>query len=236
MLDFIKGTFAVAAYAVPLTAAVLILRNYVKIHDELFRKIMHFIFLGAYIPFLFAFQTWWKSALLALLLILPLYPILKFAERIPAFSSFLTERKKGEFKNSLALALIMMFVCICICWGWLDDKLLVLACAYAWGIGDAFAALIGKRFGKHKIRLKRADSLKSVEGSAAMFVVSTLSVFIILLIRGGLDVFTCAVISAVTAAVCTLVELCTNNGFDTVTCPAAAMAVILPLCSFFAKK
>ncbi|MBR4953393.1 MAG: phosphatidate cytidylyltransferase [Oscillospiraceae bacterium] len=233
MLEFIKGALIIAAYIIPLAAIMLTLRKFIKIPDELFRKILHFIFLGAYIPFLFAFQTWWKSALLALLLILPLYPILKFAERIPAFSSFVTERKKGEFKNSMFLALGMMFVCICICWGILNDRFLALASVYAWGVGDAFAALIGKRFGKHKIKLKFADCHKSVEGSSAMFVSSTIAALAVLLVRGGLGVFECVFIAAIAAAVCTFVELCSKNGFDTVTCPAAAMIVILPLCRIF---
>ncbi|MBR7156370.1 MAG: phosphatidate cytidylyltransferase, partial [Lentisphaeria bacterium] len=102
-------------------------------------------------------------------------------------------------------------------------------------IGDAFAALIGKRFGKHRIRLKFADCRKSVEGTAAMFVFSALSVFIILLFRGGPDISACAFISVVTAAICALVELFSKNGFDTVTCPAATMAVLVPLCSFFSQ-
>ena len=31
------------------------------------------------------------------------------------------------------------------------------------------------------------------------------------------------------AAVATFVEMCTKNGDDTITCPVAAMAVVLPL-------
>ena len=33
------------------------------------------------------------------------------------------------------------------------------------GIGDAFAALIAKRFGKHKIKFRLADNKKSFESS-----------------------------------------------------------------------
>ena len=158
-----------------------------------------------------------------------LYPVLSLVERLSIFSSFVNERKKGEFKSSMVLALSMMAISTCICWGWYGDRLLVLACVYAWGTGDAFAALIGKRFGRHKIRLPFADSRKSVEGTAAMFIVSAASVLAILLIRGGLSMGSCLIISAAAAAVCTYVELCSKGGMDTITCPIAAMAVILPL-------
>ena len=118
---------------------------------------------------------------------------------------------------------------ITICWGVFGDKLLTLACVYAWGVGDAFAALVGKRFGKHKIRLPLADPRKSWEGSAAMFVSSIVSVLTVLLVRGGFGFGTCLFISLVAAVATTYVELITKSGLDTITCPATAMAVIIPL-------
>ena len=127
----------------------------------------------------------------------------------------------------------MLAAAIAVCWGWLDDKLLVLACMYAWGVGDAFAALIGKRFGKHKLNWKRVDPRKSVEGSLAMFLTSWAAVTIVLLCRGGLPPVGYVLISAAGAAVCTLVELHTPNGMDTVTCPTAALVTILPLVALF---
>ena len=163
MQEFLYGSSIFVLYVIPAAAIMLTARHFLRIPDELFRKILHFILLGAYIPLLFAFQTWWMSAAFAVAVIVLVYPILALAGRIPAFSSFVNERRQGEFKSSLVLALSVAAFSICICWGLLDDKLLVLACVYAWGVGDAFAALIGKRFGKHKIRMRFADPRKSIE-------------------------------------------------------------------------
>ena len=229
MKEFLYGVAAFLWYVIPVAGTIILGRAVIRIPDELFRKLLHFILLGAYIPILFAFKTWWMAALFALLIILLFYPVFALAVRIPNFSHFVNERKRGEFKSSLVLALCMMAVCIWICWGILDDRLLVLACIYAWGVGDGFAALIGKRFGRHKIHLPFADSKKSVEGSAAMFLCSVLSVLTVLLIRGGVGFGACLLIAIVTAVVTTWVELCTKGGYDTVTCPAAAMMVILPM-------
>ena len=229
MQELINGAGAIGLYIIPAVSIMLMARKLLKVPDELFRKILHFILLGAYIPFLFAFETWWVSASVAATLVIIIYPILLLTSMIPAFSSFVNERKKGEFKSSMILALGMMVLSICICWGVFDDRYLVLASIYAWGVGDAFAALIGKQFGRHKIRWKFAVSHKSVEGSVAMFLTSTASVCIVLLLRGGLDGISCLVVSVIAAFVCTLVELCTNNGFDTVSCPTVAMIVIIPL-------
>lgn len=229
MEELLRGSTAFIQYVIPAASIMLLARWFLKIPDELFRKLLHFILLGAYIPILYGFRTWWLAVILALLAIVLFYPLLALAERIPHFSSFVNERKRGEFCSSLVLALSMMAVSIWVCWGILGDKLLVLACVYAWGVGDAFAALVGKRFGRHKIHLPFADPRKSVEGSAAMLLTSAISVLIILLIRGGLGFGRCLVISLAAAAVTTYVELCTKGGYDTITCPTAAMLVILPL-------
>ena len=229
MQELTQGLKIIGLYIIPAAGVMFIARKLFRIPDELFRKILHFILLGAYIPFLFAFETWWISAGIAAGLIVVIYPILHLAGLIPAFSSFVNERKKGEFKSSMVQALGVMALSISVGWGIFDDKYLVLASIYAWGVGDAFAALIGKQFGKHKIRWKMADSHKSVEGSVAMFVTSTIAVYAVLVLRGGLEGFSCLVIAMAAALVCTLVEMCTNNGFDTVSCPTAAMLVIIPL-------
>lgn len=229
MQELLHGAFIVALYILPAAAVMLTARKLFRIPDELFRKILHFILLGAYFPFLFGFRTWWISAGFAAFLIAFIYPVLALAGRLPAFSSFVNERKKGEFKSSMVLALATVVISISICWGLFGDKLLVLACVYAWGVGDAFAALIGKRFGKHKITLPFADPRKSWEGSGAMFLCAVISVLTVLLVRGGLGFGSCLLIALIAAAVTTYVELATHHGLDTVTCPAAAMAVILPL-------
>lgn len=229
MEELFCGAKMFALYLFPLAAVMTSARFFFKIPDELFRKLLHFVLLGGYAPMLFAFEHWWVSAGFAASLIVLLYPILLAVSRIPNFSSFANERKKGEFKNSMVLALLTMVMSITVCWGIFGDRLLTMACVYAWGVGDAFAALVGKRFGKHKVRLPFADSKKSWEGSAAMFLSAVFSVVIVLLVRGGLSFGKCLVIAVPAAIATTYTELCTKGGLDTITCPAAAMAVILPL-------
>ena len=174
MSEFLHGTVTFFLWVIPAVGVAVSARWLLKVPDELFRKLLHFILLALYAVILFSFETWWITVLFALTLIVLFYPVLSLLGKIPAFSAFVNERKQGEFRHSLILALSMMMLSISICWGWLNDRMLVLACIYAWGVGDGFAALIGKRFGKHKFHLRFADSHKSVEGSAAMFVTSTL--------------------------------------------------------------
>ena len=235
MIEFINGLCVFLLYLMPAAIIMLLIRKFTKIPDELFRKILHFILLGAYIPLLFGFNTWWKSVILVGSLIILLLPILTFAGKIPGFSSFVNERKKGEFTSSMVLALSVMLLTITVGWGIFEDKFLVLASVYAWGVGDAFAALIGKRFGTHKIKWKFVDNKKSYEGSIAMIVTSTISVFIVLLVRGGIHPVFALLIAFVASLTSTFVELCSKNGIDTITCPSVAMALIVPLLMLLGK-
>ncbi len=229
MQEFIHGSGILLLYFALAASAALILRRLIRIPDELFRKLLHFILQASYILFISAFQTWWISSLFGMLIVAVAYPIFLWMGRYPGFSSFVNERKKGEFKNSLILAFVMLSVCNAVCWGWLGDKYFVLACMYAWGIGDGFAALIGKRYGRHKIKMRFADPHKSLEGSAAMLITSALSVLLVLLIHGHAGPAACIVVPLAGAGIATLTEMVTPNGLDTITCPAAAMLVMIPL-------
>ena len=229
MHPFLYGTLITTLYIAIAVGIMFLARKLINIPDELFRKILHFILLGAYIPLCFAFEAWWMATVYALSLIIILFPSLFLAQRIPMFSAFVNERKKGEFISSMVYAVGMMAFSIAVCWGLVGDKYLVLASIYAWGIGDALAALIGKRFGKQKIKWKIADNKQSVEGSLVMFVCALVSVFSVLLIKGGIAIPMCLLIAVLSALICTLTELCAKNGLDTVICPVSAMVVIITM-------
>lgn len=233
MQELLHGAGVVCLYFIIAASSMLTLRRLIRIPDELFRKLLHLILLFSYIPFAFAFETWWRSVLLTVILELVIYPLLALAERLPFFSSFVNERKHGEFKHSLLLAFSMLAVCNTVCWGILNDRYLGLACMYAWGFGDAFAALIGKRFGRHRIHWKFADRNKSVEGSAAMFLTSAIAVACVLLSHNHLSAAAYLIIPPVASAATTLVEMVSKDGMDTVFCPTAAMLVMIPLMALF---
>lgn len=66
-----------------------------------------------------------------------------------------------------------------------------------------------------------------------MFLCSLISVFTVLLIRGGIGMAMCFAIAFLAAVVCTVAELCAKNGLDTVICPVSAMIVIIPMVVMF---
>ncbi|MBQ7359915.1 MAG: phosphatidate cytidylyltransferase [Lachnospiraceae bacterium] len=233
MLELWAGTKVVLIYYIVAASTALVCRALIRIPDELFRKILHCILLGSLMGFVFGFETWWISAGVAVAFAVVVYPILAFFERFKAYSQLTTERKSGELKASLLLVFGMFATVIAICWGWLGDKYLVLASVYAWGFGDAAAALIGKRFGKQKIQWKYIDGKKSYAGTIAMFLTSFVSVLIVLACRGGLNTAGLLLTAAITAFVSAIAELYSKDGMDTVICPMVAMVTVLPLVYLF---
>lgn len=223
------GTKAILFYFAVAASSALGARLLIRIPDELFRKILHCILLGSLPVFLFCFETWWMAALEAVGFALMVYPLLAFLDRFPFFEKLTTERKHGELQHSLLLVFGMFAVVMAVCWGWLEDRYLAMASIFAWGLGDAAAALIGKPFGKHKIRWRLTDGKKSYEGSAAMLLTSFTTLVVILTLRDGFSLPVTLLISLAVALVSTLAELYSRNGNDTIICPMCAMAALLPL-------
>jgi hypothetical protein len=46
---------------------VLLCRFLIKIPNEIFRKTLHFVLLGSVFVFVYGFETWWVSALAAII-------------------------------------------------------------------------------------------------------------------------------------------------------------------------
>lgn len=232
-VEFLRGFGLLLIYFVICASAAIILRSLVQVPREVFRKILHFILLGSVFFWVYGFTTWWLSALAAIVFVLIVYPILALAERIPGYSELLIERKGGEIKRSLVVVFGMFTIVISLCWGLLGERYLVIASVLAWGIGDAAAALVGKRFGKHFLEGRMIEGRKSLEGTLAMFAFSFLAVVTVLFLEGAVIWYAYLPIGVITAGVCALVELFTKNGMDTLTCPIAAAAVLIPQISFW---
>ena len=226
--EFLAGFGRLISYFICCVICVLLIRRSTKVPTEIFRKMLHLVLLFSLLVFLYAFKTWWVSAISAVVFAVAVYPILALGEKIKGYSELLTERKHGEIKISLLIVFGMFAAIISVFWGFFGDRWLVLTCIFAWGFGDAAAALLGKRFGRRFLEGRFIEGRKSVEGTLSMFVVSFLTVTVVLLLRGGMPWYGCIVTAFVTAAACAVTELYTLGGFDTITCPFAAAAMIIP--------
>lgn len=228
MSEFLFGLLILCLYFIICATLGITCRKLLKIPDELFRKILHFVLLGSLFVFIYVYSSWWISVLTCLLIILIAYPILYLFERFKSFSSVMSERKKGEIRNSLILVFLMFAIVISICWGLLTDKILVLVVIFSWGFGDAFAALIGTKYGKHKLYKK-----KSLEGTIAMFLTSLITISTILLLHNIIPWYGSLISALFVSITVSVIELYTPNGFDTITCPLSSMITLIPIIILF---
>ena len=127
----------------------------------------------------------------------------------------------GEKENLGTVYFPISFTLI-ILWLWPRPELLVASLMpMTWG--DASAAIVGNRFGRHKYRLWGSE--RSLEGSAAMFLMSWLAVALVL---GAMTAaWSNAVVhAAILATIATLVEAITPWHIDNLTVPLVSALVL----------
>ncbi len=97
----------------------------------------------------------------------------------------------------------------------------------AWGVGDAFAAIIGIQFGKNKFKSHYFDNRKSIEGTAAMFVACFAISLLTLIFTINYPITQVIVESLVIGLALSLIEAISKNGLDNIFCPLAASVILL---------
>lgn len=231
--ELLFGFAKIGIYFVICASIALICRFLIKIPTEIFRKILHLILVGSVFIWTYGFDTWWISALAALIFAIVVYPILMMAEHIKGYSEFVTERKIGELKQSLIIVFVMFASVISLCWGIFGLRELVIASILSWGLGDASAALVGKKFGKNHISGRFIEGTKSLEGSTAMFLVSFVSLVCVFSANSIFNAPMTVIVAIAAALVSAISELLSKNGMDTIICPLANTLVLIPLTLLF---
>ena len=118
---------------------------------------------------------------------------------------------------------------VAVCWGIFNMKYIAGCAILMWGPGDAAAALLGKRFGKHKINLPLADKKKSWEGSLSFALASFVIGCIWLTYFTEMSALSIIITAFITSLTGAYVELITKGGFDTITVPTANMIMLIIL-------
>ena len=218
--DMLIGIKYFLVYMFSLAGVVFLINKIFALPKELFRKLLHFIAFSSVIVMIYAAKNWISASLVPVFIIMLMYPGLSLAEKDKRFTELVVERRKGELKSSLLQLFGTIALIITISWGFLGHKELAVAAILMWGFGDAAAALIGKRFGKHKVlRFRHVDHKKSWEGTAAMSIVAFAFGIASLMIIGNIPIVYCVIAVIIAAPLAAITELVTKNGYDTVTVP-----------------
>lgn len=221
-------------YVLILAAILVVVRLiFPKIPQFVFRKMLHLVAFTCIVFMTADAASWQPVALTCVLFAVIVYPVLCVFEKCSWYDSLFVQKSPGEIKKSLLLLFMMYAVLVFVSWGVLGKPYIAMAATLMWGVGDAAAALIGTKFGRHIVKLKLADNHKTWEGSAAMLLFAALAGFCGLLLDGSLLWYECALYALIAAPVSSFTELISKNGNDTVTVPFATAVAIATLSFVF---
>ncbi|MGM9858728.1 MAG: TSUP family transporter [Bacilli bacterium] len=210
---------------------ILVLRYCFKMPSEVARKILQFPAMLSVIFMLIVSNDWIVTIICAVIFCIMVYPILCILEKWENYSTLFMERRRGEVKKSLLFLFGTHIILVAICCGIFNKAYIVITSILVWGVADTAAALVGKKFGKHHISFKYADSNKTWEGTIAMALTSFITGAIVLLLVSPLTWWQCIIFSLVACPFSAISELYSHNGNDTISVPLA-VAVVLTILSF----
>ena len=226
--EFIEGLIFFIVYFVIAATLIFAVKSLLKPHREIVRKLMHTVCFLSIFVLTEAFETWYLAAGTCILFALVIYPLLYFAERHPKYGNLFNQRRPGEVRESLLLVFLMMAFLVSVFWGIHGEqwKFIVITAVLAWGFGDASAAFAGKKYGRHCVQNKYVENCKTWEGTFAMYLVSTIVIFISLYFYSHLTWYVGLLVAMVVAVFSAMSELVSHQGKDTITVP---LATALPL-------
>jgi uncharacterized membrane protein YfcA len=216
-------------YLAPAVCILLLIRHFCSVPDYIFRKLLHLIAFSIITVMTLSASRWEAACLTSLSFAVIVYPILMLLEKEPWFDKLLVQKKPGEIKTSLLLLFIMIAADIAVAWGIFGKQYIAVVSVLMWGFGDAVAAMVGIRFGKHIVPWKISDGKKTWEGTMGMFLVSALVGCAMLILLSDNSVGYCILSAVISGVVGAFTELASKNGLDTVTVPAVLIAMLLLL-------
>ena len=228
LLEYLKVLGIYVGYIVALAAALIVVRFTTKVPDYIFRKLLHFVAFTSILPLVFSTDIWWISVAVEVLFLILVIAALQFFERFSFYKKLFVEKGKHEVIFSFVGLFGLMTVLIAIFWGGFGAEHLYIAIGaiMAWGPGDAVAAIVGKKWGKHKLRGKHIEGTKSIEGSVGMAITAFVCLLPVLLFISALPWYISVIFALVIAPIASLTELFTKGGWDTVTVPAVVSLIL----------
>ena len=222
--------FGILAVFIAICLAILLpIRFLTKTPSFVFRKLLHIVAITGISLMILLSEGWDAAAITSGLLAIVIYPILLNAEKKPWYDKLFVQKSKGEIKRSMLLLFTMFTVVIAVAWGIFGKAELAATAILMWGTGDAAAALVGIPFGKHKVRCRLTDGKKSWEGTLAMFAISFVVGFLVLILTWETELWSVLLLSCVGALFGAATELLSPSEYDTVTVPVAITVVLLLL-------
>jgi phytol kinase len=178
------------------------------------RKLVHLGggVIGLALPFLI------DSALVVFILTASLSSLFLLGEKTGLMKSLHGVERKSRGSEYYPLAIFLVFVLVG------DKPWLYLSAVLVLALADAFAAIIGSKYGV--LRYEVEDEFKSVEGSLVFFFVAFMAVHLPMLLMTDLPRPVCVLSALLVAMLVTLFEAISLRGTDNLFVPVAVVFVL----------
>ena len=228
LLEFLKVLGIYVGYIATLAVILIIVRFTTKVPDYIFRKLLHIVAFTSIIPLAYSTDIWWIAVAVEIFFLILVIAALGVFEKFSFYKKLFVEKAEHEVIVSFVTLFSLMALMLAVFWGGLgaEHKYVAVAAIMAWGPGDAVAAIVGKKLGKHKLQGKMIEGVKSVEGSIGMAITSFICVLPILLLMSHHPWYISLAFSFAIAPIASLTELFTKKGWDTVTVPIVSALVL----------
>ena len=201
------------------------------------RKAYHVGFSLSIFILLYAFSTWYTAVLAMGVILLVAFIVVAIAEKRRVMRSISINRRLSRFEvlYQIGYVFITFSLLLFIFWGLMgpDFRYIAALGVAAWGLGDASAALIGKKFGGRHFPRLWFNPPKSWEGFLGMTAASGLGIFFVLLLFSPLPLIYVFLFSLLLGSAAAFIEAISRKGTDTLTVPLAVSALAAPILFFF---
>ncbi len=238
MVEFLINLLIITSYfAIVLGLLSVLLKVVFKVPKEIVRKVQHIGYALSIFLFLYLFDVWYHALIINAIFIVFISTGLWLFEKTRYYKIYFVDRETlgGELKYSLIQAQLM-FALLIFFFSWLlprAQEYIIVIAVMCWGVGDALAALIGRRFGRLKINMFGADHKKTWEGSSAMAVSVFLVMILLLLFYAGIVWWVALIASLVIAPLSMLIEAYAHKGTDTLILPLSIAFLLYGILMIF---
>ena len=228
LLEFLEVFGIYIGYIVAMATILIVVRFTTKVPDYIFRKLLHIVAFTSILPLAYSTNIWWIAVTVEIFFLILVLAGLWFLEKFPFYQKLFVEKAEHEVIISFITLFCLMALMLAVFWGGLgaEHEYIAIAAIMAWGPGDAVAAIVGKKFGKHKLQGKMIEGIKSVEGSVGMALTSFVCVLPILLLMSHHPWYISLAFSCAISLIASLTELFTKKGWDTITVPIVSALVL----------
>lgn len=217
------------AYFIAFAVPTGIIGRVFGIHQEILRKVYHIFGTASMILLLYVFPGW-QSALASFLGLFALaYGVIVIFRDAPFLKRIRRDPARGDTKlrNQVLLVAATFSFLILTFWalGGEENKHFILFGVMTWCLGDAFAAVVGRLYGRRNFKHPVFDQRKTHRGFKAFVVSATFVNTVILVMFYSFPLALTLLIALFIGTAGALIELMSKKGLDNVLIPIGVSGI-----------